>query len=61
MEPNSPFAQNIDENGVDLDVLDYYLAMTPSQRYESHAALLKILIETWNANGIEPEVECEYA
>ena len=62
MEPSaSPNIANINEDGVDLDVLDYYLAMTPSERYEAHASLLKVLIETWKANGIEPEIECEYA
>ncbi len=52
---------NLDVNGVDLDVLDYYLAMTPTERYDAHSKLLKLLIQTWSENGIEPEIECEYA
>lgn len=58
---SSPYVQNLDANGVDLDVLNYYLAMTPTERYNTHDSLLKLLVETWKANGIEPIIECEYA
>lgn len=57
----SKLAPNLDNNGVDLDVLDYYLAMTPTERYDAHSRLLKVLIQTWKDNGIEPVIECEYA
>lgn len=52
---------NIDENGVDLDVLDYYLAMTPTERYNAHQKLICAIFEIWRQNGIEPDFECEYA
>ena len=58
---NSPSFRNVDENGVDLDVLDYYLALTPTERYEAHLKQIRAIFEIWRQNGIEPDFECEYA
>lgn len=60
-EADSPHRQNLDENGVDLDVLDYYLALTPTERFEAFERQVAQLFEFWRENGIEHEFECEYA
>jgi hypothetical protein len=51
----------IDENGVDLTALQYYLAMTPTERFQAYQRQIKIIFRLWRENNIEPEFECEYA
>jgi transposase-like protein len=51
---------SIDKNGVDLAVLEYYLAMTPSERFEVYERQIKIIFQFWRENGIHHEFECEY-
>jgi len=51
----------IDENGVDLTVLEYYLAMTPTERFESYERQIRIIFQIWLENNIEHDFECEYA
>lgn len=51
---------SIDENGVDLAVLEYYLAMTPTERFEAYERQIKVIFQFWRENNIEPDFECEY-
>ena len=61
VEPYVPSeSPRIDENGIDLDLLDYCLALTPSQRLEAHAIRLRALLKYEEENGIEHDYTCEY-
>lgn len=45
--------QRVDENGIDLERIDYNLSLTPAERLRNLEAYAEFIISTRRRNGVE--------